>query len=61
MHILLCSKVFLKTRLKHFCYLKLASHFMRSKKLTNKKQKIFSEKQKDLGMAYRTPPLKKAK
>jgi len=24
---------------------------MRSKKLTNKKQKIFSEKQKDLGMA----------
>ena len=48
--------------LKHFCYLKLATHFMRSKKLTNKKQKIFSEKKKmDLGMACHTPPLKKAK
>ena len=34
---------------------------MRSKNLTNKKQKIFSEKQKDLGMAYHTPPLKKVK
>ena len=33
---------------------------MRSKKITNK-QKIFFEKQKDLGMAYHTPPLKKAK
>jgi len=37
--------VSLKTRLKHFCYLKLATH-LRSKKLANKKQKIFSEKQK---------------
>jgi len=57
MHILLCSKVFLKTRLKHFRYLKLASHFMRSKKLTNKKQKIFSKKQKGFrdGLSYSTP------
>ena len=38
--------VSLKTGLKHFCYLKVAAHFMCSKKLTNKKQKIFSEKQK---------------
>jgi len=34
---------------------------MRSKKLTNKKQKIFSENKKDLGMACHIPPLKKAK
>ena len=34
---------------------------MRSKKLTNKKQKFFSEKQKDLGMACHIPSLKKAK
>jgi len=32
--------------LKLFCYLKLAMHFMCSRKLTNKKQKIFSEEQK---------------
>ena len=47
--------------LKHFCYLKLATHFMRSKKLTNKKQKISSKNKKDLGMACHIPPLKKAK
>ena len=47
--------------LKHLCYLKLATHFMRSKKLTNNKQKIFSENKKDLGMAYHIPPLKKTK
>jgi len=47
--------VSVKTKLKHFCYLKLATHFMRSKKLKNKKQK------KDLGIAYHTPPLKKEK
>ena len=43
--------------LKHFCYLKLAMHFMRSKKLTNKKQKISSEKQKGFrdGPSYSTP------
>jgi len=34
---------------------------MRSKNLTNKKQKIFSENKKDLGMACHTPPLKKVK
>jgi len=34
---------------------------MLSKKLTNKKPKLFSEKQKDLGMACHIPPLKKAK
>jgi len=57
MHILLCSKVFLKTRLKHFCYLRLALHFMRSKKLTNKKQKNFSKKQKGFrdGLSYSAP------
>ena len=45
---------------KHFCYLKLATHFMRSKKLT-KKQKIFSEKRKDLGMVCHIAPLNKVK
>jgi len=41
---------------KHFCYLKLAMHFMRSKRLTNK-QKIFSENQKGFrdGHSYSTP------
>jgi len=41
----------------HFCYLKRASHFVRSKKLTNKKQKIFSKKQKGFwdGLSYSTP------
>ena len=62
---LLCSKVFLwklgATKvyftLKHFCYLKLAMHFMHSKKLTNKKQNFFSEKQKGFrdGLSYSTP------
>jgi len=49
--------VSLKTRLKHFCYLKLATHFMHSKKLTNKKQKIFSKKQKGFrdDLLYSTP------
>ena len=42
--------------LKHFCYLKLPMHFMRSKKLTNKKQKNFSEKKgyRD-GLSYSIP------
>jgi len=40
----------------------LATHFMRSKMLTNKKQKNFSPKNKKaLGMACHIPPLKKAK
>ena len=34
---------------------------MRSKKLTNKKQKISPKNKKDLGMACHIPPLKKAK
>jgi len=34
---------------------------MRSKKLTNKKQKISLKNIKDLGMACHIPPLKKAK
>ena len=40
------------------CYLKLATHLMHSKNLTNKKQKIFSEKQKgfrDGLLSYSTP------
>jgi len=38
-----------------------ATHSMRSKKLTIKKVKIFSEKfERDLGMACHAPPLKKA-
>jgi len=62
---LLCSSVSLKigsytvrfTLHKHFCCLKLAMHFMRSKNLTNKKQKIFSEKQKGFrdGLLYSSP------
>ena len=52
------SKVYFT--LKHFCYLKLPMHFMHSKKLTNKKQKIFSNK-KDLGMICHTPSLKEVK
>jgi len=32
-----------------------------SRKLTNKKKKIFSENKKGLGMAYHTPPLNKVK
>ena len=50
--------------LKHFCYLKLAMHFMRSKNLTNnKKQKkiLRKAKRKDLGMACHTPPLNQVK
>jgi len=49
--------------LKHFCYLELAMHFMRSRKLTNKKQKIFSKKQKGFrdGLAYFTPQRNKVK
>ena len=61
-----CSKVFfwklgldskVYITLKHFCYLKLATHFMCSKKLTNKKQTIFSETQKGFrdGLSYSTP------
>ena len=44
-------------RLKNFCYLKLATHFMHSKKLTNKNQKTFSEKQKGFrdGLSCSTP------
>ena len=42
--------------LEHFCYLKLATHFMCSKKLTNEKQKIFSEKHEGFrdGLSYST-------
>jgi len=49
------SKVYFT--LKNFCYLKLATHFMCSKNLTNKKQKIFSEKQKEFrdGLSYSIP------
>jgi len=47
--------------LKNFCYLKLATHFMHSKKLTNKIQKNSLENKKDLGMTCHTPPLKKVK
>jgi len=38
-------------------YLKLALHFMHSKNLTNKKQKIFSGKQKGFrdSLSYSTP------
>ena len=41
--------------LKHFCYLKVATHFMCSKKLT--KCKYLSEKQKGFrdGLSYSTP------
>ena len=34
---------------------------MCSKKLTNKKQKFYLKNEKDLGMAYHTPSLEKAK
>ena len=46
--------------LKHFCYLKLVMHFMRSKKLTSKKQKVSPKNKKDLGMACLTPTCKKS-
>jgi len=36
-------------------------HFMRSKNLTNKKQKISPKNKKDLGMACHIPSLKKVK
>jgi len=50
------SKVYFT--LKHFCYLKLTTHFMCSRMLTNKKQKKFSKKQKEFrdGLSYSTPP-----
>jgi len=43
--------------LKHFRYLKLATHFMCSKRVTYKKQKIFFEKQKGFrdDLSYSTP------
>ena len=46
-----------KFTIKHFGYLKLATQFLHSKKLTNKKQTIFSETQKGFrdGLSYSTP------
>jgi len=54
-----CRSCTVRLTLKHFCYvyLKLTTHFMHSNKLTNKKQKIFSEKQEGFrdGLSYSTP------
>ena len=50
-----------KFTLKHFGYLKLATQFLHSKKLTNKKQKVFSENKKVLGRACHISPFKEAK
>jgi len=47
-----------KIRLKHFCCLKLATHFMSSQ---TRSKKISPKNKKDLGMAYHTSPLKKVK